>query len=164
DQTRTRRHSRHGHLLQSEGLMARQYRYISGDSHLEIDSKYWIDRVPAMYRDQAPRLVRQPDGSDAWTIGDKIVRPAAAADLYGGKGPGPYLPAQDTRALREPEVPSSGSVSKIAMGSTPKSCFLHSKEDPSFGAVFKTTSHTKRWCVPTTAGLPRSTARSIRTG
>ena len=36
----------HGHLLQSEGLMARQYRYISGDSHLEIDSKYWIDRVP----------------------------------------------------------------------------------------------------------------------
>src|SRR5262249_7954716 len=72
--------------------MARQYRYISGDSHLEIDSKYWIDRVPAMCRAQARRVVRQRHGSDAWTIGDKRVRPAAAADLYGGKGRDQYLP------------------------------------------------------------------------
>jgi predicted TIM-barrel fold metal-dependent hydrolase len=72
--------------------VARHYRYISGDSHLEIDSKHWIDRVPASYRDQAPRLVRQTDGSDLWTIGDKISRPAAAADLYGGKGRDQYVP------------------------------------------------------------------------
>jgi predicted TIM-barrel fold metal-dependent hydrolase len=72
--------------------VARTYRYISGDSHLEIDSRYWIDRIPAKYRDQAPRLVRQADGSDAWTIGEKIVRPAAAADLYGGKGRDEYVP------------------------------------------------------------------------
>jgi predicted TIM-barrel fold metal-dependent hydrolase len=70
-----------------EGItVLRHYRYISADSHLEIDSKHWLERVPAKHRDLAPRLVRQPDGSDAWTIGDKIVRPAAAADLYGGKG------------------------------------------------------------------------------
>ena len=60
--------------------------------HLEIDSRHWIDRVPARYRDQAPRLVRQADGSEAWNIGDKIVRPAAAADLYGGKGRDEYVP------------------------------------------------------------------------
>ena len=72
--------------------MPRTYHYISGDSHLEMDSKHWIDRVPAKYRDQAPRLVRQPDGSDAWIIGDKIIRPAAAADLYGGKGRDEYVP------------------------------------------------------------------------
>jgi predicted TIM-barrel fold metal-dependent hydrolase len=72
--------------------VARTYRYISGDSHLEIDSKHWIDRVPVQHRGQAPRLVPQPDGSDAWTIGDKIVRPAAAADLYGGKGRDEYVP------------------------------------------------------------------------
>lgn len=71
--------------------MARNYRYVSGDSHLEIDSKYWLGRVPARYRDQAPRLVRQPDGSDAWTI-NKVSRPAAAADLYGGKGRDQYVP------------------------------------------------------------------------
>lgn len=72
--------------------MPRDHRYISADSHLEIDSKHWLDRVPAKYRDQAPNLVRQPDGSDAWTLGDKIVRPAAAADLYGGKGRDQYIP------------------------------------------------------------------------
>jgi predicted TIM-barrel fold metal-dependent hydrolase len=69
----------------------RQYRYISADSHLEIDSKHWLGRVPAKYRDWAPRLVRQEDGSDAWIIAD-IVRPAAAADLYGGKGRDQYVP------------------------------------------------------------------------
>ncbi len=69
-----------------------KYRTISGDSHLEIDSKYWIDRVPVKHRDQAPRLVRQADGSDAWSIGEKITRLAAAADLYGGKGRDEYVP------------------------------------------------------------------------
>lgn len=69
-----------------------QYRYISGDSHLEIDSKHWLDRVPAKYRDYAPQLVRQANGSDAWMIGDQIKRAAAAADLYGGKGRDTYVP------------------------------------------------------------------------
>jgi predicted TIM-barrel fold metal-dependent hydrolase len=68
------------------------YRYISADSHLEIDSKHWIGRVPEKFRNQAPRLAHQPDGSDAWIIGDKITRPAAAADLYGGKGRDVYVP------------------------------------------------------------------------
>jgi predicted TIM-barrel fold metal-dependent hydrolase len=69
-----------------------RYRTVSADSHLEIDSKYWRDRVPAKYRELAPRLVRQADKSDAWMIGDKIKRAAAAADLYGGKGRDNYLP------------------------------------------------------------------------
>ena len=72
--------------------MPRHYRYISADSHLEIDSKHWLDRVPEKYLDLAPRLVRQSDGSDAWMIADKIKRPAAAADLYGGKGRDNYVP------------------------------------------------------------------------
>jgi predicted TIM-barrel fold metal-dependent hydrolase len=70
----------------------RHYRYISGDSHLEIDSKHWIARVPEKYRGLAPRLVQQADGSDAWMIGSEIKRPAAAADLYGGKGRDAYVP------------------------------------------------------------------------
>lgn len=72
--------------------MAHNYRYISADSHLEIDSRHWLGRVPAQFRGLAPRLVRQADGSDLWTIGEKISRPAAAADLYGGKGRDKYLP------------------------------------------------------------------------
>ena len=72
--------------------MAGNYRYISGDSHLEIDSKHWIERVPTKYRGLAPCLVQQADGSDAWMIGNEIKRPAAAADLYGGKGRDAYVP------------------------------------------------------------------------
>jgi predicted TIM-barrel fold metal-dependent hydrolase len=88
-------------------VVAKAYRYISGDSHLEIDSKYWIGRIPAKYRDQAPRLVRQTDGSDSWKIGENIVRPAAAADLYGGKGRDEYVPFggryEDTPGTGTPE-------------------------------------------------------------
>ncbi|HME62754.1 MAG TPA: hypothetical protein VKH62_16035 [Candidatus Binatia bacterium] len=71
--------------------MARPYRCISADSRLEIDSKYWLDGVPERYRHLAPRFVRQSDDSDAWII-EKIIRPAAAADLYGGKGRDKYIP------------------------------------------------------------------------
>jgi predicted TIM-barrel fold metal-dependent hydrolase len=86
--------------------MPRNYRYISADSHLEIDSKHWLGHVPAEYRDYAPRLVRQPSGSDAWAIGDKITRPAAAADLYGGKGRDQYVPFEG----RYEGTPGTGSA------------------------------------------------------
>src|ERR1043166_6116593 len=69
-----------------------KYRTVSGDSHLEIDSKNWVSRVAQKYRHQAPYLVRQPDGSDAWAIDGKISRPASAADLYGGRGRDQYVP------------------------------------------------------------------------
>ncbi len=48
----------------------RVYRYISGDSHLEIDSKHWLPRVPEKFRDRAPRLVKLDDGADAWIVED----------------------------------------------------------------------------------------------
>jgi predicted TIM-barrel fold metal-dependent hydrolase len=69
-----------------------KYHYVSGDSHLEIDSKHWTGRVPAQYQEQAPQLIHLPDGTDAWAINNKIARPAAAADLYGGKGRDNYVP------------------------------------------------------------------------
>ena len=62
-----------------------KYDLISADSHLEIDAKWWRDRVPAAYRDQAPRVVRLPDGSDAWLIEGQPLR-QVPFDLYGGKG------------------------------------------------------------------------------
>lgn len=71
--------------------MGRAYRYISGDSHLEIDSRYWIDRVPAEYRDRAPRLVRLRDGGDAWLIEGVPLR-RNSSDIYGGKGRDQWQP------------------------------------------------------------------------
>ncbi|MEA2638636.1 MAG: hypothetical protein QOF51_30, partial [Chloroflexota bacterium] len=61
------------------------YRYVSGDSHLQIEPTRWVDRVPAKHRDRAPRLIRMPDGGDAWMIEGQPLR-QDAADIYGGKG------------------------------------------------------------------------------
>jgi predicted TIM-barrel fold metal-dependent hydrolase len=62
-----------------------KYNLISADSHLEIDAKWWRDRVPAGFREQAPRVVRLPDGSDAWLVEGQALR-EVPFDLYGGKG------------------------------------------------------------------------------
>jgi predicted TIM-barrel fold metal-dependent hydrolase len=76
--------------------VARTYHYISGDSHLEVPSGYWVGRVPAKYRDEAPRLERLPDGTDAWFIRDERVGQANAFDLYGGKGRDVWEPIRQT--------------------------------------------------------------------
>jgi uncharacterized protein len=71
--------------------MSSDYRYVSGDSHLEIDSKWWIDRVPAAHRDRAPRVVRLQDGGDAWLIEGRPLR-EVPSDLYAGKSRGGWRP------------------------------------------------------------------------
>lgn len=48
--------------------MARKYRIISGDSHLEISPERWRARTLAKFRDRAPRLVKLPNGGDAILI------------------------------------------------------------------------------------------------
>jgi len=42
--------------------MARQYKIISGDSHLDLPPDRWTHRVPAKWRDRAPRRVQLPNG------------------------------------------------------------------------------------------------------
>ena len=44
--------------------MASKYNLFSADSHLEISPDRWTSRVPAKFRDRAPRLVKLPDGGD----------------------------------------------------------------------------------------------------
>ena len=65
--------------------MARKYRVISGDSHVEVDSKHWAHRVPQHHRQRMPRLLRMATGGDAWVIEGRPAR-EPALDLYGGKG------------------------------------------------------------------------------
>ena len=45
--------------------MARSYRFISADGHFESPPEMWTHRVPAEYRDRAPRRIKLPDGRDA---------------------------------------------------------------------------------------------------
>ena len=48
--------------------MGRKYRVISGDGHVETPPDGWLARIPAQYRDRAPRLIRLPDGADGWLV------------------------------------------------------------------------------------------------
>src|SRR5712692_520262 len=44
--------------------MARQYRVISGDSHLDIAPERWVAHVPQRWRERAPRRVSLANGND----------------------------------------------------------------------------------------------------
>lgn len=83
--------------------MERSFPVISGDSHLEVDSKNWIDRVPEQYRDRAPRLLHLPDGTDAWLVEGTPLR-SNSGDLYGGKGRDKWHPGGQSYA----ETPGTG--------------------------------------------------------
>ena len=48
--------------------MARQYKCISGDGHIDLNPDIWRDRVQAKYRERAPKRVKMPNGSDAVVI------------------------------------------------------------------------------------------------
>jgi predicted TIM-barrel fold metal-dependent hydrolase len=43
------------------------YRLISGDSHINEPPNLWLDRVPAKFKDRAPRMEKF-DGGDAWVM------------------------------------------------------------------------------------------------
>jgi len=45
--------------------MARDYKLISADSHLDLNPEVWTHRVPAKWRDRAPVRVRMAYGGDA---------------------------------------------------------------------------------------------------
>jgi len=48
--------------------MARQYKCISADGHIDLDPDIWRDRVQSKWRDRAPRRIKMPNGSDAVVI------------------------------------------------------------------------------------------------
>ena len=76
-------------------MAAGKYQCISGDSHLEVDSKHWIHRVPERYRERAPRIIRTATGGDAWVIEGSTAR-EVPSDLYGGKGRDNWAPFGQT--------------------------------------------------------------------
>ena len=76
-------------------MAAGKYRCISGDSHLEVDAKHWIHRVPERYRERAPRIIKTATGGDAWVIEGSTAR-EVPSDLYGGKGRNNWAPFGQT--------------------------------------------------------------------
>jgi len=72
--------------------MPAKFKCISGDTHLEIPNERWTHRVPAAYRDRAPRTVRLESGADATVFEGRPPR-QNTFDLYGGKGRDVWYPA-----------------------------------------------------------------------
>lgn len=48
--------------------MARQYKVISADGHIDLNPDVWRHRVAAKWRDRAPKRVKMPNGSDAVVV------------------------------------------------------------------------------------------------
>jgi predicted TIM-barrel fold metal-dependent hydrolase len=72
--------------------MAREYRLISSDGHLEVPPERWVHRVPPKYRDRAPRTVHLPDGGDALLIEGQPLLEANFLDLRAGRPEGQWKP------------------------------------------------------------------------
>lgn len=71
--------------------MARDYRYISADSHFESPPEQWTHRLPKQYRDRAPRRVRLSDGRDGLQLeGQRMIY--GGTSLYGGRPPETFDP------------------------------------------------------------------------
>jgi predicted TIM-barrel fold metal-dependent hydrolase len=72
--------------------MAREYRLLSSDGHLEVPPERWAGRVPQKYRDRAPHTVHLPDGGDALMIEGQPLLEANFLDLRAGRAEGTWQP------------------------------------------------------------------------
>jgi len=71
--------------------MARNYRYISADSHFESPPEQWTHRVAKQYRDRAPRRIKLGNGRDGLLLeGWPLIY--GGTSLYGGRPPETFDP------------------------------------------------------------------------
>lgn len=71
--------------------MARNYRFFSADSHFESLPETWTHRVPAKYRDRAPRRVKLADDRDA-IIEEGQPLEYRGTNLFAGKSADEFNP------------------------------------------------------------------------
>ena len=72
--------------------MAKEYKVMSADGHLEVLPERWTGRVPQKYRDRAPRTVKLPNGGDAQLIEGQPLQEAFFLDLRAGRAEGQWQP------------------------------------------------------------------------
>lgn len=70
--------------------MARTYRLISGDAHIEVPPTIWSKGVPEPFRDIAPKHIKLPNGGDGFLVEGGIYQ--GGSNLYAGKTPQEYSP------------------------------------------------------------------------
>lgn len=72
--------------------MAREYRLMSSDGHLEVPPERWSHRVPEKWRDRTPRTIDLPEGGDAILIEGRPLVEANFLDLRAGRASGQWQP------------------------------------------------------------------------
>lgn len=72
-------------------VMARNYRYISADSHYESPPEQWTHRVAKRYRERAPRRIKLADGRDGLLLEGKSLI-YGGTSLFGGRAPENFDP------------------------------------------------------------------------
>jgi predicted TIM-barrel fold metal-dependent hydrolase len=71
--------------------MARNYRFISADSHYESPPEHWTHRVAKQYRDLAPRRIKLANGKEALALeGRPLIY--GGTSLFGGRAPEVFDP------------------------------------------------------------------------
>jgi predicted TIM-barrel fold metal-dependent hydrolase len=80
---------------------------VSSDGHLEVRPERWTPRMPAQYRERAPRTVKLPDGGDALLVEGQPPYPAPFLDLRAGRTNETWVPfgvtVDDTAGVGPPE-------------------------------------------------------------
>lgn len=67
--------------------------FIDVDTHITEPGDVWTSRLPARFRDRAPRMVRSDDGVDTWQFGrTNRPIPVGATAIAGWKEPFPAFP------------------------------------------------------------------------
>ncbi len=49
------------------------FKVVSADNHIIEPRDLFLDRMPARFRDKAPRVLRGADGGDGWTWNGKPI-------------------------------------------------------------------------------------------
>ena len=65
---------------------------VSSDGHLEVVPERWTGRMPAAFRDKAPRTIKLPDGGDALLVEGQPPYPAPFLDLRAGRTNETWMP------------------------------------------------------------------------
>ena len=80
---------------------------LSSDGHLEVKPERWTPRMPAKYRDKAPRTITLPDGGEALLVEGQEPRPVNFVDLRAGRTNDDWQPigvrVEDTAGVGPPE-------------------------------------------------------------
>ena len=64
----------------------RHYEIVSTDSHLEVSPDQWRPYVDAEFREYVPKVVKLPNGGDAWLMPGKLQPVPLGLNFSAGRG------------------------------------------------------------------------------